>query len=167
MRYYLLKVIFRGRFHVKNTSMIGHSCGVFIKSKGEIRCKGRMIINDHVMLFAKGKLAVGRAFGINSFSRIVVHDRITIGDNVTIGQMVSILDHDHNYTLENGNMELAGYNTSPIVIGNNVWIGDKATILKGVTIGNNVVVGANTLVNKNVPDNCVVGGNPSKIIKKL
>jgi acetyltransferase-like isoleucine patch superfamily enzyme len=64
-------------------------------------------------------------------------------------------------------MKLDGYTTAPIKIGNNVWVGDKSTILKGVTIGDNVVVGANTLVNKDVPDNCVIGGIPFKILKQL
>lgn len=52
-------------------------------------------------------------------------------------------------------------------IGNNVFIGMQATILKGVTIGNNVIIGANSLVNKNVPDNTVVAGNPAKVIMTI
>ena len=54
-----------------------------------------------------------------------------------------------------------------VKIGNNVFIGMKSTILKGVRIGNNVIIGANSLVNKDVPDNCVVAGNPAKIVKML
>lgn len=52
-------------------------------------------------------------------------------------------------------------------IGNDVFIGMQATILKGVTIGNNVIIGANSLVNKNVPDNTVVAGNPAKVIMTI
>ena len=54
-----------------------------------------------------------------------------------------------------------------IKIGNNVFIGMKSTILKGVHIGNNVIIGANSLVNKDIPDNCVVAGNPAKVIMTL
>ena len=54
-----------------------------------------------------------------------------------------------------------------IVIGNNVWLGDKVSVLSGVNIGDNVIVGANSVVTKNVPSNCVVAGIPAKIIKKL
>lgn len=54
-----------------------------------------------------------------------------------------------------------------VKIGNNVFIGMQSTILKGVTIGNNVIIGANSLVNKDVPDNCVVAGNPAKVIMSL
>ena len=81
--------------------------------------------------------------------------------------MVSILDHDHRYTFEGDDLQLDGYVTAPITIGNNVWIADKVTILKGVTIGDNVVVGANSLVHKDVPANSVVGGVPFRVLKKL
>ena len=54
-----------------------------------------------------------------------------------------------------------------VVIGDNVWIGDKASILPGVIIGKGSIVGANSVVTKDVPPFTVVGGNPAKIIKKL
>ena len=55
----------------------------------------------------------------------------------------------------------------PVVIGRDVWIGGNCTILPGVTIGNNVVVAAGAVVTKDVPDNCVVGGVPAKIIREI
>ncbi|MBR1692050.1 MAG: sugar O-acetyltransferase, partial [Lachnospiraceae bacterium] len=55
----------------------------------------------------------------------------------------------------------------PITIGNDVWIGGNVTILPGVTIGNNVVVAAGAVVTHDVPDNCLVGGVPAKILKQL
>lgn len=148
-------------------SMIGSRCGIHIFKSGSIDCKERIIVDDDVMLYAKGKLKLGKRFCINRYSRIVAHEKITIGDHVTIGQMVTILDHDHKYSMPEGQLKLDGYTTAPVTIGNNIWIGDKATILKGVSIGNNVVVGAHTLVHKDVPDNVVIGGNPFKILKKL
>lgn len=147
--------------------MIGRHCGVHILNKGSIDCAGRIILNDHVMLFTKGQLKIGRRFVSNQYTRIVAHEKIEIGDNVTVGQMVTILDHDHKYLFEGDDMKLDGYVTAPTKIGNNVWIADKCTILKGVTIGDNVVIGANTLVNKDVPSNCVAGGVPVKILKQL
>ena len=57
--------------------------------------------------------------------------------------------------------------SKPITIGNDVWIGGNCTILPGVTIGNNVVVAAGAVVTKDVPDNCVVGGVPAKVIREL
>lgn len=54
----------------------------------------------------------------------------------------------------------------PVVIGNNVWIGDKATILPGVTIGDGSVIAANAVVTKDVPAFSVVAGNPAHVIRK-
>ena len=167
LRYFLVKLWHRKRFSCSTLSMIGKRCGIYIFSAGKISCKGRIIVNDDVMLYAKGDLLIGERFGINQYSRIVCHEKITIGDNVTIGQFVSILDHDHRYLFKDSAMELDGYTTAPVSIGDNVWIADKCTILKGVSIGNNVVIGANTLVHRDVPDNVVVGGVPCKILKKL
>ncbi len=119
------------------------------------------------MLFSKAKLSIGSRFSMNKFSRIVAHENIEIGDHVTIGQMVSILDHDHDYKFEDENLKLDGYCSAPIRIGDNIWIGDKCTILKGVEIGSNAIIGANSLINKDVPSNVVVGGNPFRILKRL
>ena len=54
-----------------------------------------------------------------------------------------------------------------IVVGNDVVIGMNSVILKGVHIGNRSIVAANSLVTKDVPDDCIVGGNPAKIIRKI
>ncbi len=60
-----------------------------------------------------------------------------------------------------------GYETDePIIIGNDVWIGSRVTILPGVRIGNGSIVGASAVVSKNVPEYCIVGGVPAKVIKK-
>lgn len=167
LRFYLARLYHGGRFQCPSMSMIGNNCGIHVVDGGRISCKERIIVDDHVMLFAKGILEIGEQFCINRYSRIVAHDRITIGDNVTIGQMVSILDHDHAFKIDNQKLALDGYTKSPITIGNNIWIADKVTILKGVTIGDNVIIGANTLVNKDVPSGVIIGGSPFKILKEI
>lgn len=166
LRYVLVRLYYGKKFHCPNLSMIGKACGIHIFSKGKIHCSDRIIVDDYVMLYASGQLRIGKRFCINRYSRIVAHHDIEIGDNVTIGQMVSILDHDHRYFREDGQLKLEGYTSAPVKIGNNIWIGDKCTILKGVTIGDNVVIGANTLVHKDVPADTVIGGNPFKILKE-
>lgn len=169
LRYLALRVYYFRRFHCPTLSMIGTRCGIHISAAGQIHCAGRIIINDQVMLQTQGEgeLHIGDRFYCNRYSRIVAHEKIEIGSHVTIGQMVSILDHDHHYHFVDGNMQLAGYDTAAIRIGSHVWIADKVTILKGVSIGNNVVIAANALVNKDVPDNCIVGGVPAKILKSI
>lgn len=169
IRFYLVRIYYWRRFRCPKMSMIGTGCGIHISRQGNIHCDGRIIVNDQVMLQTQGKgiLRIGAQFYINRYSRIVAHESIEIGSHVTIGQMVTILDHDHHYTFEDENLKLSGYDTAPVKIGNNVWIADKVTILKGVAIGNNVVIAANALINKDIPDNSVVGGVPGKILKRL
>jgi acetyltransferase-like isoleucine patch superfamily enzyme len=95
--------------------------------------------------------------------------KIIIGNNVLSGRRVSIIDNAHgessleDFTKPPAKRKLAS--KGPIIIEDNVWIGDKATILSGVTIGENSIIGANSVVTKNVPANSIVGGVPAKIIK--
>jgi maltose O-acetyltransferase len=84
---------------------------------------------------------------------------ITIGNNVTMAPRVHILCHDAS-TKQFLNYTKIGR----VTIGDNVFIGTQTTILKGVIIGSNVVIGSNSLINKDVPDNCVVVGNPQRVV---
>lgn len=92
---------------------------------------------------------------------------IEIGNDVQITQDVTILTHGYDWTVLKGLYNEVLGSSGKVTIGNNVFIGMKTTVLKGVTIGNNVVIGANSLVNKDIPDNCVAAGNPAKVIMSI
>jgi maltose O-acetyltransferase len=162
-----LKMIYGKKLSISLPS-ISFSLNPFKLGRGSKTSIGkRAILGRHSEIIVLGELIIGNNFCLNKYSRIVAHEKITIGSNVTIAQFVSILDHDHAYHLENENLIFNGYTTAPIEIGNNVWIGDKVAINKGVKIGNNVIIGANSVVTKNIEDNCVAVGNPCKKIKVL
>lgn len=91
---------------------------------------------------------------------------ITIGDNVHITNGVEFITHDGgSLILRHITPDLEM--TFPITVGNNVYIGTRAIIMPGVTIGNNSIIAAGSIVTKDVPDNSVVAGIPAKIIETL
>ena len=92
---------------------------------------------------------------------------IEIGNNVSITNGVTILTHGYDWSVFKGKYGDVLGSAGHVKIGDNVFIGMNATILKGVNIGNNVVIGANSLINKDVPDNCVVVGNPQRIVSDI
>lgn len=89
---------------------------------------------------------------------------IEIGDNVEITAGCTILTHGYDWSVLKGCYGDVLGSAGEVVIGNNVFIGVNSTILKGSHIGNNVIIGANSLVNRDIPDNVVVAGNPAKVI---
>ena len=92
---------------------------------------------------------------------------ISIGNNVQITSGVTILTHGYDWAVVKGVYgEILG-SSGEVRIGNNVFIGMNSTILKGAKIGNNVIIGANSLVNKDIPDNVVVAGNPAVVVSSL
>ncbi|ALB71555.1 maltose O-acetyltransferase [Cronobacter muytjensii] len=90
---------------------------------------------------------------------------VRIGDNCMLAPGVHIYTATHplDPTERNSGLEFA----KPVTIGNNVWIGGRAIINPGVTLGDNVVVGSGAVVTHSVEDNCVVAGNPARVIRRL
>ena len=116
------------------------------------------------------EMIIGDGVSIGAFNHITCTNRIVIGDGVLTGKFVTVTDNSHGYTdydsLHIKPNDRYVVSKGPVVIGNNVWIGDKATILPGVTIGDGAVIAANAVVTKDVPAYSVAAGNPSRIIRK-
>lgn len=91
---------------------------------------------------------------------------LTIGNYVQIAPYVWIMNAIHEYeSLDKPMYEQKGYKTGRIIIKDDVWIGLRAIIMPGVTIGTGAVIGAGAVVTKDVPPYAVVGGVPAKVIK--
>lgn len=117
--------------------------------------------NCYIEINAGATVTIGDEGYFNHGVSLQCASEITIGDHVYIAPNVSIQDYDEHILLK------AGYEpTKPIYIGNHVWIGKNATILKGVTIGDHCVIAAGAVVTKDVPPHTLVGGVPAKILER-
>lgn len=109
-------------------------------------------------------LAIGNGSGIGAYSN--VPSSVTIGENVMIGQELLVYTNNHRMDRIDIPMKEQGWTESkPVVIGDDVWIGSRVTILPGVHIGKGSVIGAGAVVTKNVPDYEIWGGNPACFLK--
>ena len=95
---------------------------------------------------------IGKGLRIHHFGGIILHPTVKIGENCTLYHEVTIGD--------------IGGTGRAATIGNNVLIGAGAKIVGEITIGDGVVIGANAVVNRDVPPNCIIAGNPAKIIRE-
>lgn len=111
-----------------------------------------------------GRIDIGDYVLISPGTRISAGDAVTVGNAVMMAHGVYITDSDWHGLYDRTARDPE---PRPVVIGDNVWLGDRCTILKGVTIGANSVVGAGAVVSRNVPANVVVAGNPAQIVREL
>lgn len=116
-------------------------------------------------------IKIGDNVSFTDFDHISCIDYVEIGDGTLLGRNVYISDNSHGDT----SVDMLGIpptcrplmSKGPVIIGKNVWIGRCVSILSGVTIGDNAIIGANSVVNKDVPANCVVAGSPARIVKVI
>lgn len=110
-------------------------------------------------------ISVGDYFFANYDCVMLDVCRITIGNHCMFGPGVHVYTATHplDPVERNSGFEYG----KPVSMGNNVWVGGRAIINPGVTIGNDVVIGSGAVVTKDIPDRVVVAGNPAKVIKKI
>lgn len=154
----------RGRLRL-NTNCFqenGRVTNLRMDAFSQLRVTGNFDIfyGGDVICFTEGILELGSGF-CNSNLILRCTKRITIGDDVAISHNVTIMDSDAHDILDGEHQK-----TKPVQIGNHVWIGTGAKILKGVTIGDGAVVAAGAVVVKDVPESCMVAGVPAEIVKR-
>jgi acetyltransferase-like isoleucine patch superfamily enzyme len=110
-----------------------------------------------------GSLILGSGSFINTNSNITCIDKIIIGKNCRIGNNVVIIDHDHDYS----NLPNAPLISTPVYIGDNVWIGANSVILRGTEIGDNCVIAAGSIVKGHIPRGTLLYQEKRNILKEL
>lgn len=120
----------------------------------------------------KETLFIGENCEFGDMTHIVAHEKVEIGSNVLVASKCFISDTDHgNYKGINQSSPKTAPNqrqlvTSPVKIGNNVWIGENVVILAGAEIGDGCVIGANSVVKKKIPAYTIAFGSPMRIMKQ-
>lgn len=126
--------------------------------------KGCIVANPNA------SIKIGNNVGMSS-TCLWAHESISIGNNVKIGGDCILMDsdaHSLNYIdRRNPEVDIQNKRNAPIVIEDDVLIGTRSVILKGVTIGARSVIGAGSVVVKSIPADCIAAGNPCKVIKNL
>lgn len=144
---------------------------------GEVNIGKNSVVDKFTTLYCvnrtgrKPNLKIGDGANIGELNHITCVNSICIGDGFLSGKMVTITDNSHGCgtyeELDVAPYDRVIYSKKGVVIGNNVWLGDKVTVLPGVKIGDNVIVGANSVVSKDIPDGVIAAGVPAKVIKKI
>lgn len=113
----------------------------------------------------EGAVAIGAKTVLGQECTISAYQHVSIGRECVIADRVMLIDFDHGVVDVERPIRLQGIYKRDVRVGNNVWIGYGACILRGVTVGDNAIVGAAAVVTKDVPANAVVAGVPARVIR--
>ncbi|GGC56873.1 acyltransferase [Marinobacter halophilus] len=111
------------------------------------------------------KISIGQGTCIGNNVAFIATSEITIGKRCLIGNNVRIYDSDfHSLDISRSTARAI---SSPVKMGDNVFLGDNVILLKGVKIGENSIIGAGSVVTKSIPSNVIAAGNPARVLKKI
>lgn len=126
---------------------------------------GRCRVRDGVTIYYPYRIEIGTDVTLNEFIYISGYGNVKIGNGVRIGSSTTIISSDHDFREIGVSVKDQTLIPGEVQIDDNVWIGTNVTILKGVHIHKNSIIAACSLVNKDVPENSIVGGVPAKVLK--
>jgi acetyltransferase-like isoleucine patch superfamily enzyme len=162
------------RFYLRKAELGGKRIRLW--GKPALQISGRLFVGDRVRLVstitaleiavgAKALLEIGENTFINYGTSIAAQEMVKIGRNCLIGTYVNITDNNFHHLEPDRRLEIPP--SAPVVVGDNVWLGTRAIVLPGVTIGDDSVIGAGSVVTRSIPSGVVAAGAPARVIRKL
>lgn len=154
--------------HIPMQPFPGYKLGYYVRRlliNKLLRFSGKEIVVKNKCYFGNGKrLKVGDRSQLGQNSRL--NGDITIGSDVMMGPDVIMMATSHAFDKIDLPINQQGESVeSPIIIGDDVWVGTRVIILPGVSIGSNSIIGAGSVVTKSFPNNSIIAGNPAKLIR--
>lgn len=160
------QVLFESPFEVEGANCV--SIGDNVRAKPRLHLAA---ITNHNGEKFNPSIIIGNNVSINYDVHIACSNRIEIGEGTLIASKVFITDHFHGDTtfesLTTPPSQRILVSKGPVIIGKNVWIGEGAVIMPGLTIGDHCVIGANAVVTKSIQAYSVVCGVPARVIKNV
>ncbi len=142
---------------------IGNNCGIGVRRNSNTI--GHFHKTTLSIKSPKAKILIGDNTNLNGVY-VGCRENIQIGKNCRIATGCTIIDYNGHVTFSKN--RTSGRDTPcPIIIGDNVWIGINSIVLKGTVIGNNSIISAGSVVKGVFPDNCIISGNPARIVKVM
>jgi acetyltransferase-like isoleucine patch superfamily enzyme len=165
-RYLVLKVRHRGRLQTDGLCFIGPGVKLEIGPRATLRI-GRWAWVGHgsKLRVHEGVVSIGAKTVLGQECTISAFQQVSIGRECILADRVMLIDFDHGVTEVDRPIRLQGIYKRDVRVGNNVWIGYGACVLRGVTVGDNCIVGANSVLTRDVPENAVVAGVPARVIR--
>jgi len=166
LRIVRLKLLYPGITIDFKTRIEGNCSIVCIKGGRLIISNSKISFGTNIIADTGSMLLIDQSF-IGRNCVITAKEKVMINKNCLIAEMVVIRDQDHITKILKGKHKRKEFVTAPVEIGENVWVGAKATILKGVQIGEFSVIAASAVVTKGVPPFQVWAGVPAKFMKDI
>jgi acetyltransferase-like isoleucine patch superfamily enzyme len=113
----------------------------------------------------QGHVSIGAKSVLGEECTISAYQHVSIGRECIVADRVMMIDFDHGVVEVERPIRRQGIYKRDVRVGDNVWIGYGACVLRGVTVGDNCVIGTSSVVTRDVPDNAVVGGIPARVIR--
>jgi acetyltransferase-like isoleucine patch superfamily enzyme len=154
------------RLRLDGLAFIGPRCSLEIKRNATVEL-GRWSWVGHGCKIRchQGTVSIGAKSVLGQECTISAFQHVSIGRECVIADRVMLIDFDHGIVEVDRPIRLQGIYKRDVRVGNNVWIGYGACILRGVTVGDNAVIGTNAVVTRDVPANAVVAGVPARVLR--
>jgi acetyltransferase-like isoleucine patch superfamily enzyme len=160
------KLMLGRRLRLDGIAFIGPRCELEVGRMGTLELgRWSWIGHGSKIRSHEGTVSIGAKTVLGQECTISSFQHISIGRECVIADRVMMIDFDHGMVEVERPIRLQGIYKRDVHVGNNVWIGYGACILRGVIVGDNAVIGTNAVVTKDVPANAVVGGVPARIIR--